>query len=396
MNASSAALLAFSPSQILTFSPSHKKLSTEHFTLHPMPLIESTVACPLHDSFRVQQIAGMFDVALSEKLTERFAVEIPGVDEPWQIGLIVGPSGSGKSCIARATFGESLYQAGEWPRDRAVIDCLGDAPIKQLTSLLTSVGFGSPPAWLRPYHVLSGGEKFRCDLARALCQGAKSGLVVFDEFTSVVDRTAARCGAAALAKALRGGSLNVRFVAVTCHYDVARWLGPDWVTDMASGVCRRRRLRRPELRIEVYRARREAWRLFGRHHYLSGSLAPGARCYVASWDGQPIAFCATLAQVGHRRTWRVTRLVTLPDFQGIGIGSKLLQCVAELHIAGGDRLLITSSHPAVLSHCARSRRWRLRRVYKHGRRPQRVRNGWYRGSWGRATASFEYVGAGDD
>ena len=39
--------------------------------------IEIINECPLHDSFRVQQVAGMFDVPLQEKLTERFAVELP-------------------------------------------------------------------------------------------------------------------------------------------------------------------------------------------------------------------------------------------------------------------------------------------------------------------------------
>lgn len=361
-----------------------------------MPVVETTVDCPLHDSFRVQQVAGMFDVPLTEKLRESFSIDLPACDEAWRIGLIVGPSGSGKSSIARAAFGEALYRACAWPSDGAVIDSLGDAPIKQLIGLLTSVGFGSPPAWLRPYGVLSGGERFRCDLARALQQGMANGLVVFDEFTSVVDRTAARFGAAALAKALRGGLLNTRFVAVTCHYDVAEWLEPDWVADLATRVCERRRLRRPKLRLEVYRARREAWALFARHHYLTGTLAPGARCYVACHDGLPVAFCATLTQVGHRRTWRVTRLVTLPDFQGVGIGARLMEGVADIHCALGERLLLTTSHPAMLSHCQRSRKWKLRRILKHGSRPQPVRRGWYRGSWGRAVASFEYLGGNDE
>lgn len=358
-----------------------------------MAVVEITVACPLHNSFRVQQIAGMFDVPLADMLHEKFAVEVPDRDEPWRIGLIVGPSGSGKTSIARAAFGDEYYVSGEWPTDRAVIDCLGDGPIKQLTGLLTSVGFGSPPAWLRPYAVLSGGERFRCDLARAICQAETKGLVVFDEFTSVVDRTAARFGAAALAKALRGELLDVRFVAVTCHYDVAEWLEPDWVVDMATRTCRRRRLRRPEIQLEIHRAGREAWRMFARHHYLSGALPPGVRSFVASYERQPIAFCATLAQVGHRRTWRVTRLVTLPDFQGVGIGSRLAESVADMHRALDERVFLTASHPAILAHCERSAKWQLRRVFKHGSRPHRVRGGWYRGSWGRAVASFEYVGA---
>ena len=63
----------------------------------------SLSACPVvHDSFRVQQVAGMFDVPLAEKATERFPVELPDLAEDWEIGLIVGPSGSGKSTVAAA------------------------------------------------------------------------------------------------------------------------------------------------------------------------------------------------------------------------------------------------------------------------------------------------------
>jgi hypothetical protein len=72
-----------------------------------------------------------------------------GLDESWRIGLIAGLRVPANQ-YARAAFGESLLWQ-EWPSD-AVIDCL--TPIKQLTFLLTSVGFGSPPAWLRPYDVL--------------------------------------------------------------------------------------------------------------------------------------------------------------------------------------------------------------------------------------------------
>ena len=232
--------------------------------------LSATVTCPIHNSFRVQQVAGMFDVPLAEKAEASFQAEWPEPTEPWQIGLIVGPSGSGKTTIARQAFGPRLYTGGDWPRDRAVVDCLGDLSIRQVTGLFTMVGFSSPPSWVKPYHVLSGGERFRCDLARALAESVVGGqwtvnslesppgtdspttdhrppataagataalpLVVFDEFTSVVDRNVARIGSAAMAKGIREGRVDCRFVAVTCHYDVAEWLAPDWVVDMANGA----------------------------------------------------------------------------------------------------------------------------------------------------------------
>src|SRR6185437_16894383 len=145
--------------------------------------------------------------------------------------------------------------------------------------------------------LLSGGERFRCDLARVLLAGRP--LVAFDEFSSVVDRTAAQIGAAAVSKAIRSGRLEQRFVAVTCHYDVLTWLEPDWVLDMASQRLSRGRLRRSELRLRIYRTRRSAWCVFERHHYLSGRLAPSARCFVGFLGETPVAFAGFLPSIGH-------------------------------------------------------------------------------------------------
>ena len=104
-------------------------------------------------------------------LRHELVAEVPGMDEKWTIGAIVGPSGSGKTTLARAAFGGKLWKRRAWPRDRALIDCFGDVPVKKLTLVLASVGLGSPPSWLKPYHVLSTGEKFRADLARAVVSG---------------------------------------------------------------------------------------------------------------------------------------------------------------------------------------------------------------------------------
>jgi GNAT superfamily N-acetyltransferase len=361
-------------------------------------LITAQVSCPIQKSFRVHQVAGLFDVPLSERVSESFSVEVPGEDETWQIGLIVGPSGSGKSTIARQAFGDNLYQAIDWPVDLAVIDGFGDLPIKQVTALLTAVGFSSPPAWIKPYHVLSGGERFRCDLARALSQATNTRpdieqpLIAFDEFTSVVDRNVARIGSAAVSKAIRGGLVNCRFVAVTCHYDVAEWLEPDWTVDMATGQCVRRRLRRPPIHLEVVRCRHAAWKLFARHHYLTGSLSKSARCYLAVWNGEPVALCAVIPLIGRRQHWRITRLVTLPDYQGVGIGMRVAEAVAAEYTDQGLRMNITSSHPALRAHCTRSQKWRTVRVLKTGSASAKTFIHNYRSSLGRAVVSFEYVG----
>ena len=65
----------------------------------------------------------------------------------------------------------------------------------------------------------------RVDIARALL--LNQSLVVFDEFTSVVDREVAKIASYAISKAVKHS--NKQFIAVTCHYDIVDWLEPDWV-----------------------------------------------------------------------------------------------------------------------------------------------------------------------
>lgn len=383
-----------------------------------MPPTTITVETPVHDSFRVQQVAGMFDVPLEAKASQTFAVELPGLDEAWDVGLIVGPSGSGKSSVAAACYGGELYRGAEWPADRAVIDGFDETPLRQVVELLTAVGFSSPPSWVKPYRVLSTGERFRCDLAKALSVAScllsvgqkhidgvvspsmdhgrrttDNPLVVFDEYTSVVDRHVARACSAAIAKGIRRGNIPCRFVAVTCHYDVAAWLEADWVLDMADGRLQRRRLRRPTITVEIHRCGHGAWRRFARHHYLSGKLAPGARCYLATWNGEPVTFCATLPLIARRNHRRFTRIVTLPDYQGMGIGMRVVAAVASLHRAEGLRINVTSSHPALIRHCRGSSDWRtvnVRTAAGGSRHTGRFAK--YRGATGRAVVSFEYTG----
>jgi GNAT superfamily N-acetyltransferase len=71
--------------------------------------------------------------------------------------------------------------------------------------------------------------------------------------------------------------------------------------------------------------------MFRNYHYLSGSLASTARCYTAVYQDRPIAFIAVVHIHMKARYYRVTRLVVLPDYQGIGVGKRLLNIIAELY-----------------------------------------------------------------
>jgi len=357
-----------------------------------MPTITKKVNCDVERTFRVEQIAGMFDLVPNHHTKEEFSVEIPRLDEPWKIGAIVGPSGSGKSTIAREAFGPFLYEGSEWSHTMAIVDGLGDGSIRDITKTLSAVGLSSPPAWLKPYHVLSTGQQFRCDLAKALLTG--ESLVAFDEFTSVVDRTVAQVASEAVAKAIRRGSIERRLVVVTCHYDILEWLQPDWVVDMATGRLARGALQpRQPIKLRVVRGRQAAWPLFARHHYLSGKLVPMSQIYLALWGNRPVAFCALTALYGFKNRRRIHRLVTLPDYQGIGIGTRLMHRVCQAERHAGRRVNITTSHPAMIGYCRLSEDWKTVSVAKQGRPGIRGKDGKrLPGSAGRSVVSFEFTG----
>jgi GNAT superfamily N-acetyltransferase len=111
------------------------------------------------------------------------------------------------------------------------------------------------------------------------------------------------------------------------------------------------------------------------------------------WHDVPVAFCAVLPLVGYRGRRRISRIVTLPDYQGIGIGMRLAEAVAALLRAEGLRVNVTASHPALIAHCRRSPLWRLVQVLKTGSRKIHEFISGYRGSLGRAVVSFEFVGS---
>lgn len=323
-----------------------------------MPSCRILRSTPIVRTARVAQLEGLFDVPPAERSEQAWDVSLPLEERPWSIGLIVGPSGSGKSTVARELFGPHVCAGFDWPTDRSVVEGFpAGMSIKDITLLLSSVGFSSPPAWLRPYGVLSTGEQFRVTVARALAETAD--LVVLDEFTSVVDRTVAQVGSAAVAKTVR--RTGKRLIAVTCHYDVEDWLQPDWVFQPHLSRFQWRELqRRPSIELSISRCGPEAWALFRQHHYLSAELNRGARCFLASWRGVPVVFAAIIPMLGRRGMWRGHRIVTLPDFQGVGFALRVWCAVCAIAItATGGRVRDTTSHPALTQSFIRSGQFRL-------------------------------------
>ena len=175
-------------------------------------------------TFRTKSIVDAFDLDVNH-IDEHFKGEIDIDGRSWNVGLIVGGSGTGKSTIAREIFGDCIFSEFK-SGDGAVIDDMPQSvSVKEIEKAFTSVGFASPPSWLKPYNVLSNGEKMRVQLAYCLLSGKSP--FCFDEFTSVVNREVAKTTSVAIAKATR--KANKQFIDVSCHDDIVNWLEPDWV-----------------------------------------------------------------------------------------------------------------------------------------------------------------------
>lgn len=321
--------------------------------------VEIRHRCADFDSYRAARVKSLFNAESGCNFD--LTAELPIDDGDWRLGLIVGPSGSGKTSIGRALWGpRPFYRPTGWPKDSPIID--GIAPggdFNAVTAALAAVGLGSVPAWLRPYHVLSNGERFRADLARIIAEAPAR--VVIDEFTSVVDRQIARMGALAFQKAWRrtGGQC----VLLSCHRDIVDWLEPCWVFDTGTGRFSGRYLwRRPRFELELFETDWRYWPLFEPHHYLKLPKMIAATNYVGAVDGELVAHVAVSTRHGMVEA-RACRLVVMPEWQGAGVGLRFLDAVCERWREGLNRYgkpmptLFHTSHPGLAAALRRAPAW---------------------------------------
>ena len=97
----------------------------------------------IENTFRVSKIQADYDIK-SEHASEHFVGDIT-LPEKWNIGVIVGASGTGKSTIAKEIFGNQLVTNYDYCCT-SVIDDMPKASVEDITKMFYSVGFGSVPS----------------------------------------------------------------------------------------------------------------------------------------------------------------------------------------------------------------------------------------------------------
>lgn len=299
-----------------------------------------------------------FDIQNSEETTVEVNFDfsgIKGVD--WNIGVIYGSSGSGKSTILKQLGNISEHK---FHSDKALISNFDFLPPEDAALLLGAMGLSSVPTWLRPFRLLSNGEQYRASLAYAVGSAKEGELILIDEYTSVVDRDVAKAMSFALQKYIR--RTNKKIILASCHFDIMEWLLPDWtLSPQKNGGALERgdwlRQGKPDIKLQVSRVEYDTWHRFAPHHYMTAKCNKSCKFFLYSWNDNPIGIVAVIPQPGagdRRNAVAISRIVVLPDFQGLGVGKSILKhCMGMMKADGNRKVYIKTIHPGLGAYMTR-------------------------------------------
>lgn len=288
-----------------------------------------------------------FDIQNKEQSNVLIEANLDNLPKYWNIGVVYGGSGTGKTTILKNYFKKEMDKSF-FDNTKSLISNFDWLEPKEATFLLSAMGLASVPTWLRPFNTLSNGEQYRANLAYLVGKAKQDEVILVDEYTSVVDRDVAKAMSNALQKYIR--RTNKRIVLASCHFDIMEWLQPDWIYSPSKGRLEiAPQLRRPKIELQIFRCRYETWKLFKQHHYLSEDLNKSAINYLVLWNEKPIAFVGVLPfpGVGDEKTRRISRIVVLPDFQGLGLGKSILNYISSLYAKDESTMYIRTMSPAL-------------------------------------------------
>lgn len=289
--------------------------------------LESVVS----DSFRCRMAANSLDIDTKKKSTHELKVEIE-IESEYQVGLIVGASGSGKTTLAKELFGLNCFKS-KIKQDVCILDQLPESlTYDECAEILNSIGLSQVVCWIRPVNTLSNGQKARAEAALLITNA--EGIVIIDEWTSVVDRTVAKVMSHCVQKFARRQKKKI--VLCSCHYDVTEWLDPDWIIDCNKALFTDRRSlslkereRKEKLNFEIKKVERSTWPYFSKYHYLSEKL-PGGTLHLFGLfhENDQIGFQCFANYVPKNKSKKLifhsNRTVIHPDYCGLGLGVKLI------------------------------------------------------------------------
>ncbi len=330
----------------------------------------------LNDKY-TEYVYNNFDIQNREETITEINFDLKeGKNFNWNIGVIIGSSGSGKTSILKR-IGE--IKTPKFHPEKTLISNFYWLEPQEAAMALTSMGLSSVPTWLRPFHTLSNGEQYRAILAYLVSSAEENEVLLIDEYTSVVDRDVAKAMSFALQKYIRRE--NKKIILASCHYDILEWLMPDWISSPQKGGALERcdylRQGRPKINLQISRTEPQAWEIFKSHHYLTQEVNKSCKFILFEWNDKPVGIVAisTLPSGTVKNAYRLSRTVVLPDYQGLGIGSKISEFCAGILKAQESKCFTKTVNPALGIYRDNSRNWK--KTSKHGKvlRGQKKENG---------------------
>jgi len=306
-----------------------------------------------------------FDIQNKEESNVVVEANLKHIGNKWNIGVVYGGSGTGKTTILKNYFKKEMDKS-YFDNSKSLISNFDWLEPKEATFLLSAMGLSSVPTWLRPFNTLSNGEQYRANLAYIVGSAKENETILIDEYTSVVDRDVAKAMSNALQKYIR--RTNKKIVLASCHFDIMEWLQPDWIYSPSKGRLEiASQLRQPTIELSIFRCRYETWNLFKQHHYLTEDLNLASKCFVVIFNDKPVCFIAILPSPSgyYKNGFRVSRLVVMPDFQGLSIGYKILNYISSLYLSDNKSIYIKTSNPSLTNNLENNFKWKKVKDFKN-------------------------------
>ena len=336
-----------------------------------------------------------FDIQNREETIVSIPMNLDGLNSfDWNIGVIYGGSGCGKSTILNTLGGVKEI---EFDKEKALISNFDWLEPEQASRVLTSIGLSSVPTWLRPFHLLSNGEQYRATLAYTIAKANDGDTILIDEYTSVVDRDVAKAMSFALQKYIRRE--NKKIILASCHFDIMEWLLPDWTysPEIGGSIVRADLLRlgRPEISLQVSRVEAETFDLFKKHHYLTEDVNETYIFLLFEWNDKPVAMSVIGRHIGRNnveKSFRESRIVVNPDYQGMGIGSKVSEFCAGIIKNTNAKYYTKTVNPALGEYRENNPNWKPTPFNGKIRTDKNLQKNAYTMLKLRASYCHEYVG----
>lgn len=158
---------------------------------------------------------------------------------------------------------------------------------------------------------------------------------------------------------------------------------------------------KPTIELTVRRVEPSVWKSLGfdKHHYLTAEMNKSCKCLLFEWEGTPVAFAAILntPRKGIPYGCSISRLVIMPDFQGLGLSTQIFNFCGGLVKSMSDdeheyKLYIKTAHQKFGEALSRNPNVRGTSFDGKGRDTKSADKAKYRNRLTRVSYCKEYIG----